>query len=207
MSALKTNLYLVCLDAATGAQQWDAPMTFTGGTPTVVLQYANNRLLLTTADGGADRFHLYGLDPANGAPVWTANHAWAKADHGGATQHPVIIGDKVWIEPKCYHLQTGALLTGQPGTPNMPARPACATWAGGKHFFLYRGPAGRIQYGGNLNLWNPATGLSTGWTRLRTSCWLSAIPADGMILSKEGGGGCSCGAWMETSVGFAPVNP
>ena len=89
----------------------------------------------------------------------------------------------------------------------MPARPACATWAGSKNLLLYRGAAGRIQYGGNLNLWNPATSTSTGWTRLRTSCWISAIPADGMILNKEGGGGCSCGAWMETSVGFAPLNP
>ncbi|HWB06579.1 MAG TPA: LamG-like jellyroll fold domain-containing protein [Verrucomicrobiales bacterium] len=207
MSALKTNLYLVCLNAATGAEVWQTPISFTGGTPSVLLQHANNRLLLTTADGAADRFYLYGLNPANGAQIWTANHAWAKADHGGATQHPVIMNDRVWIEPKCYNLQTGTLLTGQPGVPNMPSRPACATWAGGKHFFLYRGAAGRIQYGGNINVWNPSTGLSSGWTRLRTSCWISAIPADGMILNKEGGGGCSCGAWMETSVGFAPLVP
>jgi hypothetical protein len=25
-----------------------------------------------------------------------------------------------------------------------------------------------------------------------------------MVLCPEGGGGCSCGNWMETSVGFMP---
>ncbi|MFT4559734.1 MAG: hypothetical protein ACI92S_005127, partial [Planctomycetaceae bacterium] len=27
----------------------------------------------------------------------------------------------------------------------------------------------------------------------------------GMLLAPEGGGGCSCGSWMETSIGFMPT--
>ena len=46
----------------------------------------------------------------------------------------------------------------------------------------------------------------SSWPRLRSSCWLSTIPAAGMLLSPEGGGGCSCGIWMETSIGFMPVD-
>ena len=49
---------------------------------------------------------------------------------------------------------------------------------------------------------NPAK--ATSWKRLRPDCWLSTIPAAGMVLSPEGGGGCSCGGWSETSVGFMP---
>ena len=30
------------------------------------------------------------------------------------------------------------------------------------------------------------------------------VPA-GLLLSPEGGGGCSCGSWMETSIGFIPT--
>jgi hypothetical protein len=26
-----------------------------------------------------------------------------------------------------------------------------------------------------------------------------------MLLSPEGGGGCSCGGWLETSIGFMPA--
>ena len=44
----------------------------------------------------------------------------------------------------------------------------------------------------------------TSWYNLRPSCWLSTVPANGMVLSPEGGGGCSCGNWLETSIGFAP---
>jgi hypothetical protein len=57
---------------------------------------------------------------------------------------------------------------------------------------------------GNVTLWDNATGRSTSWQRLRPGCWLSTIPAAGMLLSPEAGGGCSCGSWMETSIGFAP---
>jgi hypothetical protein len=27
-----------------------------------------------------------------------------------------------------------------------------------------------------------------------------------MLLSPEGGGGCSCGTWLETSIGFMPLS-
>ena len=47
-------------------------------------------------------------------------------------------------------------------------------------------------------MWDLRTGAVSSWTKLRPSCWLS------MILAPEGGGGCSCGNWLETSVGFLP---
>ena len=45
----------------------------------------------------------------------------------------------------------------------------------------------------------------TTWRNLRPSCWLSTIVGEGMILSPEGGGGCSCGNWLETSMAFSPL--
>ena len=47
-------------------------------------------------------------------------------------------------------------------------------------------------------------GRVTQWNRLRPGCWLSTIPACGLLLSPEASGGCSCGNWLETSIGFAP---
>ena len=62
-----------------------------------------------------------------------------------------------------------------------------------------------IQTGaGTVTVWDQQDGKSSTWNRLRPDCWLSTIPASGMLLSPEGGGGCSCGTWMETSVGFIP---
>jgi hypothetical protein len=34
---------------------------------------------------------------------------------------------------------------------------------------------------------------------------ISTIPACGLILSPEAGGGCSCGVWLETSIAFRPT--
>ena len=57
---------------------------------------------------------------------------------------------------------------------------------------------------GEIAMWNTLSGSLTSWDRMRPGCWLSTIPASGMLLSPEGGGGCSCGSWMEMSVGFMP---
>ncbi|MCH1522419.1 MAG: hypothetical protein L7T80_06290, partial [Arenicellales bacterium] len=57
---------------------------------------------------------------------------------------------------------------------------------------------------GNITLWDHRYEIPSQWARLRPGCWLSAIPANGMLLAPEAGGGCSCGTWMETSVGFMP---
>ena len=55
-----------------------------------------------------------------------------------------------------------------------------------------------------FTMWNAESNDLSKWERLRPDCWISTIPADGMILSPEGGGGCSCGSWLETSIAFAP---
>ena len=78
------------------------------------------------------------------------------------------------------------------------AREGCHTYIGAGDTLIYRG-TGRV-----VSVWDRNTETVTNWPRLRPSCWLSFIPANGMLLLPEGGGGCSCGGWMETSIGFAP---
>lgn len=60
---------------------------------------------------------------------------------------------------------------------------------------------------GDVKLWDFTANKETGFPRLRPGCWLSTVPACGMLLSPEAGGGCSCGSWLETSVGFIPRSP
>ncbi len=73
----------------------------------------------------------------------------------------------------------------------------CGTYALTKHAAIYRA--------GSVSLW-PLKGAkgTSSWSRLRPGCWLSTIPALGMVLSPEAGGGCKCGNWYETSVVFMP---
>jgi hypothetical protein len=87
-------------------------------------------------------------------------------------------------------LKTGGLL---PIT--MPGG-GCGTYAATAKSLIFRSS--------NVTLWNLETGKRSDFNRLRPGCWLSTIPAAGMLLSPEAGGGCSCGKWLETSLGFRP---
>ncbi|MBZ0257656.1 hypothetical protein K8I31_16440, partial [bacterium] len=138
-------------------------------------------------------YYLYAFDASNGEPRWTNQHDWLKDNHGGHMQHPVIAAGQLFQEPRGYDLKTGKLTATSMGQHN-----GCATYAGAKNAFVYRGEGGRIS------MWNRETGDVSSWLNLRPSCWLSVIPSDGMVLAPEGGGGCSCGAWLETSLGFIP---
>ena len=73
----------------------------------------------------------------------------------------------------------------------------CGTYAACESALFFRAS--------NVTIWDAESGTTTKWHRLRPDCWLSTIPAAGMLLCAEGGGGCSCGTWMETSVGFMPI--
>jgi len=107
-------------------------------------------------------------------------------------QHPVLANGKVYLWPAVYRVADGSR---EPR--NMPDRGGCPTFAAGSRVFVYRGS------GGVISLWDCETGRRGGWQSIRPGCWLSVIPADGMILAPEGGAGCSCGGWIQTSVVFS----
>ena len=200
MNLLKTDLFLVCLDVATGAQQWEELMSFDGGTPCVYLSYETDHLVLSTSRESNDRFYLYGFDASNGNLLWNNDHGWRASHHGGNHQHPVIMEGKVYLEPNVFDLMSGNLLSS-----NMPSRAGCSTFIGTGDALIYRGNA-TIQYGGNVAMWPINGGSTSQWDRVRPSCWISAIAADGLIIVQDGGSGCSCGGWMELSYGMAPKN-
>ena len=106
-------------------------------------------------------------------------------------QHPVIVGDVVYLEPYGYDAEAGTLVSS-----SMGQHEGCATYAGPQESLIYRGPGRRLA------MWDVHSGAVTVWEGLRPSCWLSTVPAGGMVLSPEGGGGCSCNGWINTSVGF-----
>jgi hypothetical protein len=106
----------------------------------------------------------------------------------------VAIGDKLFLEPSAYNLTSGSKIIDRIGP-----REGCHTYVGTKDALIYRGK-GRV-----ISMWGQNTRKVSNWTRLRPSCWLSVIPAGGMLMVPEGGGGCSCGGWMETSLAFRPI--
>ncbi len=180
--------HLVALDVDSGARLWEKPIDTHDGVVVFYLAARAGKIAIVSSGGG--RYHSYVHDGDTGEPLWDAGFGWAKGHHGEHMARPAIVGSSLYVRPLVYDLATG-----KPGDKRMPSG-GCGTYAASAEAFFYRN--------GNVTVWDPRKGKVTSWSRLRPDCWLSTIPAAGMLLSPEAGGGCSCGSWMETSVGFIP---
>ncbi len=188
--ALWREQFLVALDTRTGERLWERAIDLEDGGASFYLQASAGRLVAVASN---TQYHLYAFDAADGRPLWSRSAAWPDDHHSGHIQHPVLMGDALYLQPNGYHAATG-----EPFTAKVGAREGCHTYVGAGGALLYRGQDRRVA------LWDRERETVTTWPRLRPSCWLSTIPASGMLLMPEAGGGCSCGGWMETSLGFIP---
>lgn len=184
---------LVALDAVTGGVVWEQPIDTEDGTVVFYMIHANGTLVVALSNR---KYHIYGFSALDGTQLWHAGHDWTGADHSGHMQHPVVVGNTVFVEPCGYDLATGTRVTDKMGRHE-----GCATYMATENALIYRGQGRRMA------MWDVESGTSTFWERLRPGCWLSTMAGGGMVLSPEAGGGCSCGGWLETSLAFARREP
>ena len=192
-ASLWQDLHLVALNADTGAVIWDQPISPAVGTVVAYLMYApsDDRLVFLTS-GTSYTMYTYGA--SDGATGWQATEAWYPDNHSGFMQRPIVIDNKVFMVPKLFNLSDGTVLNSDMGTD----RNGCPSYSASSGAIIYRAnPSGRMSFQ-DLN-----TGAISGWDHLRPSCWLNFTPSGGLFLMPEGGGGCSCNGWINTSVGFA----
>lgn len=182
---------LVTLDAETGKPVFEKPIDVEDGIVVFFAVYRDGWYVLESSLNG--NYHLAGFDTVSWEHEWRASHGWMGDNHSGHMMHPAIVGNTVFLEPMGYNIATG-----EPVTDKVGRREGCATYAATEHALIYRGAQRRVA------MWDIHTEEVTTWPNLRPSCWLSVIPAGGMILAPEGGAGCSCGGWIETSLGFIP---
>ena len=191
------TLFMVGLDIATGKQLWEMPvqqpsghaaaMYLAGGTTDA----GREHLISVTSESETSQFVVQEFDPDTGERGWTAQVAWEANHHGKHISRPAIQGDLIYLRPEVLSLATGEQIV-----RGFPSGHGCASYA-----LCTQGLIGRL---GSTTWWDPRTQTVSRFPRLRTDCWISAIPAQGMLLSAEGGGGCSCGTWIETSIAFLP---
>jgi outer membrane protein assembly factor BamB len=182
--------FLVALDADSGEKLWERSIDLEDGSVSFYLQATDQRILVTSSN---TQFHFYAFATSDGEPLWSRSNAWSADHHSGHIQHPVILDDILYVSPNGYSLVDGEIVT-----RNVGLREGCHTYLGAGDTLIYRGQSRQVT------MWDRDSETISSWPRLRPSCWLSFIPANGMLLLPEGGGGCSCGGWMETSIGFAP---
>jgi outer membrane protein assembly factor BamB len=187
---------VVCLDRKTGKPRWRKPVASQGADQVVAFGLADDDQFVLQSSSG-NQFHFASYAAGDGEPLWSRHVNWPENHHGAHMQHAVLMGGKLFVQPHILDASTGKTI--QTGT--LGKRRGCATPIGTGEAILYRGGTGP------LSLWSIEQGKRTEFTRLRPSCWLSTIPAQGMLFSPEAGGGCSCGGWMECSIGFGPRRP
>lgn len=190
MPQLWQDQFLVAVDANTGSTRWEKPIDTKDGTVAFYMSHSNDRLVVVSSTD--TNYFAYAFSDADGKQLWDQSFQWfeGKGDHGKAISRPAIVGDKIFVRPKVLSLTDGSVQA-----VTMPGG-GCGTYACTTNALFFRA--------GEVTMWDSDKGSSTKWSRLRPDCWVSTIPASGMLLSPEGGGGCSCGSWMETSIGFMP---
>ncbi|MHC4875136.1 MAG: outer membrane protein assembly factor BamB family protein [Planctomycetota bacterium] len=184
--------YLVAVDAVTGSVRWEKAIDTEDGDVAFYLSHSDGKLV-TVASTEKKTFHIDAFSDQDGSHLWKQSTSWFenKGDHGKALSRPAIVGDRIFLRPNVLSLADGKLLD-----IKMPGG-GCGTYACTTDALFFRA--------GNVTVWDSKAGKASAWSRLRPDCWLSTIPAGGMLLSPEGGGGCSCGGWLETSIGFIPA--
>jgi outer membrane protein assembly factor BamB len=183
--------HMVALDVNTGKTKWRRPIDTADGVVMFSMAHGGGKLVVvaSTAD---KKYEVTAFDADGGSKIWTGSTGWpgGKGDHGKAMSRPAIVEDKVFVRPAVFDLDKGSALG-----IKMPGG-GCGTYAFTKHSAFYRSRT--------VNMWSFDGGKKSSWARLRPGCWLSTVPALGMVLSPEAGGGCKCANWIETSIAFMP---
>ncbi len=187
--------YLVALNTTTGEIDWEVPLDTVDGKVVFYMAHDAGRLIIVSSDKG--KYHVYAIKDDSGSPLWNVVCPWGadgKADHGSHLSRPAIVGSKLFVRPSVIDIATGQIRE-----ERIPEG-KCGTYCCTDNALFFRG-----NPGARFAMWSTIDNQYSQWDRLRPDCWLSSIPAGGMLLSPEGGGGCSCGSWMETSIGFIPT--
>jgi outer membrane protein assembly factor BamB len=181
--------WVVALDVQTGEKIWERRAKPIPGVTAFYGVLSKDRYLIQSSSGG--EFALYSMSVANGDMQWRGKYKWEVDHHGKHLSRPAIIGQKVFLRPFTIDLASGKVLADK-----FPTGHQCGTYTASKNALFLRA--------GSLAMWDGKSTAATRWNRVRPDCWISTIPAEGMLLSPEGGGGCSCGGWIETSMAFSP---
>ncbi len=198
---------VVALDAASGKKLWERPVDFTGCCGDAMgSAYQRDVLLFFGCVGNHDawRFQedlltyrrIVALSASTGEILWSRPVNYRT--------RPVVIGDKIIIEPRACDLRTGKIqtridpITGKQ-VPWEFLRPGhtCAITSAAPNALFYRSScvafydlvqdAGVALFGG-----------------IRPGCWINMIPANGLVLVPEASVGCTCSYPLRGS--FALIN-
>jgi hypothetical protein len=139
------------------------------------------------------RRSLTAFDAATGRRLWSrpANYQ----------TRPIIVGRTIFAEPWAFDLATGAPKTGSAANPWKLFRGSgCGGFSASAGALFFR--KGSLSYF-DLEGTGAIQSLVSGQ---RPSCWVSFVPAGGLVLAPEGSAGCTCPYPIQGSAALYPRN-
>lgn len=199
---------LTALDLATGKVVWQEPgKLFTDLRHNVFTLTSQDRVVVVgSRNSGANKkidvvvYDIHVFDARSGKLIWSQTQRQADkigGEHGEQERHPVIVGDKLFCEPKAYDLHTGSPLEWNWPWLNK-ARRGCGTLSASASGLFFRDDTLRA-----FDLDQGQTKTLTAETR--PGCWINLLPAGGLLLAPEASSGCSCNFSVQTSLALVPV--
>jgi outer membrane protein assembly factor BamB len=161
------------------------------------LSYASGILLASGAH--TDRTYVYDVsafNAENGVLIWAKadiNSNKANDSHGYQDKHPMIVGNSVYFKYGSFNLHTGKSLDFTFGSSNCSDFAASST-----HLF------GRNQ--GCASIYSLANSGATQRLSpmIRPGCYISIIPAGGIIMLPAYSSGCTCDFPIQTTIAWQP---
>ena len=187
--------HLVKLDKKTGKLIWRKQFDL-DFQHSVYLSYANSVLLASGAR--TDKTYVYdfrAFSADSGELLWSKdkiNSSVANDSHGYQDKHPMIVDDKVFFKYGSFDLQTGESLNFKFGSSN------CSDFAASKTHFFSRNS-------GCASIYSFANGKSQKLSPfIRPGCYISTIPAGGIIMLPAFSSGCTCDYPIQTTIAWQP---
>jgi len=198
--------YVTALDGRTGRLAWQRPVDLTG--------CGGDKMGSAVADGVLALFghfsnhdtgfflkneltwrRVTALDTATGALLWSRPLNYLR--------RPLIVGDRMIIEPRACDLHTGAIatrvhpITGE-RVPWEFLRPGhcCSITSASAHTLFYR------SYWAAIYELTGDKGLNL-FGAIRPGCWLNMITAGGLMIMPEASSGCTCSFPLRCSLAMA----
>lgn len=232
-SAMNEEVYLVALERDTGEPVWEQPFEF----PTRTMLYLSlqddtlvasggyhvgpmaeaepslkaamaiaRELNLTREDIQETKIHFIfrALDAKSGKTLWDAGYTsdgYFGNQHNYNVGHPVITPTDIWHAPGEQYLARIDLKTGAVKEySNINRGKGCATPTGSAKAMFYRSLA--------IASFDFETEKQFYISKVnRPSCWMSILPANGLVQMPEYSYGCNCAFPLQTSIVLIPENP
>ncbi len=209
---IEQDAYLVALDLATGREEWRQPLDQKARF-ILYLTYADDTLLCTTTyledEAAQPPIAIYDVsawDPATGRRRWrTAMNSRARVlpnttDHNGSIQHPAAVGGRLYFNPWITHnVPICEIATGRDvSDAEFGGSRRCMPFSASERCLFFREEV--------CKGYDTTDGRKVALTMVsRPGCWITMLPAGGLLMMPEGSVGCICGYSMQTTIVLCPA--